>query len=284
MPFARPMSNLNNGDDDDFDDMDLGDFDEIGISKADLDDGKFKLDPNNPPKLDFEHYTKLKAINFSDRDEIRDKEALEAEESWQDKLDELRTATETRGAKYSSQEMQRILDHKMTEPEEEGLGEQQAQAPMPGDAGYDSLAAAAGLPPLPKDDIYEYARVSPEEVYDPGAFPVAMETDLDMPKKVKGICIFCLPDPSKLGVKAIKYTNVQLLHKFINERGMITSRKFNYNCAKHQRKLAKAIKQARYIGLLSYTDNFVAPESFAIDDWGREPESLDAQAQEAVGR
>lgn len=39
--------------------------------------------------------------------------------------------------------------------------------------------------------------------------------------------------------------NVELLHRYINERGMITNKSVNGNCSKHQRKIARAIKQVR---------------------------------------
>jgi small subunit ribosomal protein S18 len=81
-----------------------------------------------------------------------------------------------------------------------------------------------------------------------------------------GHCIFCTPDPSQGdelgGIKRIHYTNVEVLHRFITERGMITNRRQNHNCAKHQRQLRKAIKQARSIGLLNPVSNWRVPYDF----------------------
>lgn len=255
---------------DEVDDFDLDDFGEIGLSIEDLDDGKLKLDRKNPPKLSFEHYSKLKGIDFSDRGEIRTQVAREQDVEWQQKLEDLREATKnTQGGVHSAEELAQIKAHKIEEP----TGEDDLSVSANGsnmDMPDDSMASSFGADgsEMMGDALYENVRVAPEDVYDPGAFPLAMETDLAMPKKTKGTCIFCLPDTSRNGIKTITYTNIQLLHKFINERGMITGKKYNYNCAKHQRKVKMAIKQARYIGLLSYTDNFVAPESFAVDDWG----------------
>jgi len=69
-------------------------------------------------------------------------------------------------------------------------------------------------------------------------------------------------------VKEIVFTNVQLLHRFINERGMIISRRQSYNCKKHQKLLAKAIRRARVIGFLNPINNFYAPESFTTTNLG----------------
>lgn len=59
-------------------------------------------------------------------------------------------------------------------------------------------------------------------------------------------CIFC---KEKLPVD---YKNVELLSRFINVKGKFTSRRINGNCAKHQRKLIKEIKQARFLALLPF--------------------------------
>jgi small subunit ribosomal protein S18 len=51
----------------------------------------------------------------------------------------------------------------------------------------------------------------------------------------------------------IDYKAVALLRKFISERGKILPRRRTGTCAKYQRPLAKAIKQARFMALLPYT-------------------------------
>lgn len=48
------------------------------------------------------------------------------------------------------------------------------------------------------------------------------------------------------------YKDVGKLKGYIKETGKITSRKVNGNCAKHQRRLAKAIKRARFLALLPF--------------------------------
>jgi small subunit ribosomal protein S18 len=50
----------------------------------------------------------------------------------------------------------------------------------------------------------------------------------------------------------IDYKDVKLLQRFISERGKIVPSRITAVSAKKQRELAKAIKRARYIGLLPY--------------------------------
>lgn len=53
-------------------------------------------------------------------------------------------------------------------------------------------------------------------------------------------------------IKEIDYKNTETLKKFINPHGRILSKRKTGVCSKHQRKLATAIKQARFLGLLPY--------------------------------
>ena len=62
------------------------------------------------------------------------------------------------------------------------------------------------------------------------------------------ICKFCKAEASY-----IDYKDVELLKKYIPERGKILPRRTSGNCAKHQRMLSGAIKRARVIALLPYT-------------------------------
>ena len=55
------------------------------------------------------------------------------------------------------------------------------------------------------------------------------------------------------GIKEIDFKNVELLKRFISSLGKIRPRKKTGICAQHQRRLSKAIKRARALGLLSYT-------------------------------
>jgi len=62
----------------------------------------------------------------------------------------------------------------------------------------------------------------------------------------KKVCKFCA---QKL---KINYKEADTLRRFITERGKILPRRITGTCAKHQRALALAIKQARSIALLPY--------------------------------
>ncbi|MGQ9590653.1 MAG: 30S ribosomal protein S18 [Planctomycetota bacterium] len=61
-------------------------------------------------------------------------------------------------------------------------------------------------------------------------------------------CRFC-----REKVTRVDYKDVLTLQKLCSAQGRILSRKKSGNCAEHQRQVKRAIKQARYIGLLSYT-------------------------------
>jgi small subunit ribosomal protein S18 len=61
------------------------------------------------------------------------------------------------------------------------------------------------------------------------------------------VCRFCQDK-----TKTLDYKEVKRLETFITERGKIISRRVSGNCAKHQRRLANAIKRARFIALLPY--------------------------------
>lgn len=52
--------------------------------------------------------------------------------------------------------------------------------------------------------------------------------------------------------QVIDYKDVKLLSRFISEKGKIIPSRITSVSSKKQRELAKAIKRARYIGLLPY--------------------------------
>jgi small subunit ribosomal protein S18 len=51
----------------------------------------------------------------------------------------------------------------------------------------------------------------------------------------------------------VDYKKVDMLKRFITDEGKIRPRRQTGTCARHQRVLAGAIKQARHIALLPYT-------------------------------
>src|SRR3954470_20784761 len=61
------------------------------------------------------------------------------------------------------------------------------------------------------------------------------------------VCRYCADKNAKVDFKdqpALKY--------FVTERGKIIPRRISGNCAKHQRQVAKSIKQARGLALIPY--------------------------------
>jgi len=54
------------------------------------------------------------------------------------------------------------------------------------------------------------------------------------------------------GITHIDYKDVDMLKKFVSERGKILPRRVTGTYAKNQRKLTKAIKRARVMGLLPF--------------------------------
>lgn len=61
------------------------------------------------------------------------------------------------------------------------------------------------------------------------------------------ICQFCADKNATIDYKA-----VDMLRRFVTEEGKIRPRRQTGTCARHQRALARAIKRARSIALLSY--------------------------------
>ncbi len=73
------------------------------------------------------------------------------------------------------------------------------------------------------------------------------------PRGKKKICIFC-----KDHVTWVDYKDVNLLKRFMSDRGKIRSRRVTGNCAQHQRDVQVAIKTARELALLPYTQRTVS--------------------------
>lgn len=68
------------------------------------------------------------------------------------------------------------------------------------------------------------------------------------------VCAFCVD-----GIKHVDYKDIPRLRRFVSDRGMIEPRRKTGNCAKHQRSLTTAIKRARHLALLSFTEGMREP-------------------------
>lgn len=66
------------------------------------------------------------------------------------------------------------------------------------------------------------------------------------------VCGFCLDK-----VRDIDYKKVDVLRRYLTDRGKIRARRKTGTCARHQRRLSVAIKRARYLALLPYTAEHV---------------------------
>jgi len=56
------------------------------------------------------------------------------------------------------------------------------------------------------------------------------------------------------GIEEIDYKDLELLKAYISETGKIVPSRITGTKARYQRQLAKAIKRARFLALLPYTD------------------------------
>lgn len=57
------------------------------------------------------------------------------------------------------------------------------------------------------------------------------------------------------GISHIDYKDIDLLKQYISESGKIVPSRITGTSTKYQRQLATAIKQARYLALIHYTDS-----------------------------
>jgi small subunit ribosomal protein S18 len=62
------------------------------------------------------------------------------------------------------------------------------------------------------------------------------------------VCAFCVDH-----VKEIDYKDVARLRRYLSDRGKIEPRRKTGTCAKHQRRLSVALKNARHMALMPYT-------------------------------
>ena len=65
----------------------------------------------------------------------------------------------------------------------------------------------------------------------------------------KKVCYFCANK-----VDYVDYKDVALLRKYMSDRAKIRSSRVTGNCVQHQRAVARAIKNARELALLPYTN------------------------------
>ncbi|SHJ85300.1 SSU ribosomal protein S18P [Hathewaya proteolytica DSM 3090] len=77
---------------------------------------------------------------------------------------------------------------------------------------------------------------------------MAFQKRQNVRRKKKKVCAFCVEK-----AQSIDYKDINVLKKYITERGKILPRRISGNCAKHQRMLTLAIKKSRNVALLPFT-------------------------------
>lgn len=65
-------------------------------------------------------------------------------------------------------------------------------------------------------------------------------------RKKKKVCQMCAG-------KNVDYKDVNIVTKYINEKGKILPRRMTGNCARHQRYIARQVKYARFMALIPFT-------------------------------
>ena len=95
------------------------------------------------------------------------------------------------------------------------------------------------------------------------------------PRGKKKVCMFC-----KEHAVWVDYKDVNLLRRFMSDRGKIRARRVTGNCAQHQRDVQVAIKTARELALLPYTQRTVNERGPGRPPRGRREDTLEAESVE----
>jgi small subunit ribosomal protein S18 len=98
------------------------------------------------------------------------------------------------------------------------------------------------------------------------------------PRGKKKVCIFCKDHASW-----VDYKDVNLLRRFMSDRGKIRARRVTGNCSQHQRDVQVAIKTARELALLPYTQRTVNERGPGRGPGRGGPRRDDARAAESNG-
>lgn len=86
---------------------------------------------------------------------------------------------------------------------------------------------------------------------------------IDNRRVKKKPCSFC-----QHGVATVDYKDLAQLRKYISDRGKIRGRRVSGNCQQHQRDVTDAIKTARELALLPYTQRTVTERRGGRGDRG----------------
>jgi small subunit ribosomal protein S18 len=70
-------------------------------------------------------------------------------------------------------------------------------------------------------------------------------------RRERGRCRYCSD-----GIRDVDYKDLDALRRMTTQQGKLYGRKRSGHCAKHQRRAMRAVKQARYLGVLPYIGGF----------------------------
>lgn len=101
----------------------------------------------------------------------------------------------------------------------------------------------------------------------------------DTGRKTKAkVCQFC-----KEKTPWIDYKDVNLLRRFMSDRGKIRARRVSGNCAQHQRDIAVAIKTSRELALLPYSQRTITERTSRPRTERRRDDDATPTAAEQLG-
>lgn len=91
-------------------------------------------------------------------------------------------------------------------------------------------------------------KIQTKHVLDKETSEADTQTSADGAKVLKRRgCFFCQ------NKKSPAYTDVQVLRRFLSDRGKILPKSYTHLCSRHQRATTKQIKYARHLSLLPFT-------------------------------
>ncbi len=93
------------------------------------------------------------------------------------------------------------------------------------------------------------------------------------------VCAFCADKNLN-----IDYKRAEMFGRYVSERGTMEPRKKTGNCAKHQRRLAVAIKRARHLALLPFSQKHIRTTGVPIPGSRAPREYVPRERREFVPR
>ena len=131
---------------------------------------------------------------------------------------------------------------------EDNVKEDRAEARQEPRVAQESRAPAAPRPRQDRPQGRPFQREGSARQDRPTGRPFRREGGPRRFRPRRKVCSFCVDK-----VQVIEYKKVDALRRFTDGHGKIIPRRKTGTCAKHQRRLALAIKRARHLALIPYT-------------------------------